>query len=105
MVKNRLRSLEINKAKEADDMRMIILKDLRKVMLKCLNLTFYTIIKDAEFPTAWTLSEVKPVAKEKDRSNISFNPPMSVLCNHSKVLEKVIFDEIDSFLRKKTSNA
>ena len=78
---------------------------MHNVLPKSLTLIFQTIINKGQFATAWKLSEITPNFIDGDRKNISCYRPIRLLCNSSKILEKLIFDEFHLFLETQMSDA
>ena len=55
-----------------------------------LSVIFRTFYNKRFFPTFWEKSEVTPIFKDTDRSLVKKYRPISLLCNISKVWEKMI---------------
>ena len=52
------------------------------------------IANKAIFPTKWKISEIAPVFKDGDKQDVSNYRPISLLSAVSKLLEKLIFDNL-----------
>ena len=85
--------LQTNKACGPDNIGNTILKNLPSLS-KSLLLVFQAALNKGYFPTYWKVSEVIPIYKDENRAQIENYRPISLLCNVSKVFEKLIFNEI-----------
>ena len=70
-------------------------------MSKSLFLIFKTALNKGFFPSYWKISEVEPIFKDENRALIEQYRPISLLCSVSKVLEKLIFDELYEIVKTK----
>ena len=52
------------------------------------------IANKAIFPTKWKISEIAPIFKDGDKQDVSNYRPISLLSAVSKLLEKLIFDNL-----------
>ena len=66
-----------------------------------LFLIFKTALNKGFFPSYWKISEVVPIFKDENRAMIEQYRPISLLCSVSKVLEKLIFDELYEIVKTK----
>ena len=71
-----------------------LLKNLSKSLPKSLHLLFNLIANEAIFPTKWKISEIAPIFKDGDKQDVLNYRPISLLSAVSKLLEKLIFDEL-----------
>ena len=92
-IKEILLKLQTNKACGPDNIGNTILKNLPSLS-KSLLLVFQAALNKGYFPTYWKVSEVIPIYKDENRAQIENYRPISLLCNVSKVFEKLIFNEI-----------
>ena len=58
-----------------------------------LSLKIYT------FPNEWKISKVTPIYKDGPKDDPSNYRPISILCSVSKILEKIVHEQIYAFLR------
>ena len=70
-------------------------------MSKSLFLIFKTALNKGLFPSYWKISEVVPIFKDENRALIEQYLPIKLLCSVSKVLEKLIFDELYEIVKTK----
>ena len=66
-----------------------------------LFLIFKTALNKGFLPSYWKISEVVPIFKDENRALIEQYRPISLLCSVSKVLEKLIFDELNEIVKTK----
>ena len=57
------------------------------------------------FPAYWKTIDVIPIFKDKNRAMIEQYRPISLLCKDSKVLEKLIFNEIYEIVKTHVDNS
>ena len=84
-----LSELETSKACGPDNIGNLVLKNL-PALSKSLLIMFKAALFKGYFPSFWKISEVIPVFKDEDRADVKQYRPISLLCNTSKVFEKVI---------------
>ena len=63
-----------------------------------LGIIFTNIVKTGIFPDQWKLANVSPIHKKNDKQLVSSYRPISLLPICSKVLEKIIFNNIYRYL-------
>ena len=63
-----------------------------------LCLIFQRCISTGKFPDSWKLANVQPIHKKSDRPIKSNYRPISLLPLCGKILEKIIFDQVHTFL-------
>ena len=56
------------------------------------------------FPDDLKLAEVSPVFKKNNDLNKEISRPVSVLSQVSKVFERIVYNQIDNFMKDKLSN-
>ena len=80
-----------------------ILKQTIEVHLKYLTNTINNSLKESTFPDELKQSEVIPVYKKLDPLQKENYRPVSLLPHISKVFERVIYNQINSFMENKIS--
>ena len=90
--------LNSNKAHGVDNISISMLKLCHKEVLFPLKLIFERSLAEGKFPSSWKLANVQPVHKKDSRQCKKNYRPISLLPICSKILEKIIFDEIYHFL-------
>ena len=63
-----------------------------------LHIIFERCISSGEFPDSWKYANVQPVHKKDDRQKVNNYRPISLLPICGKILEKIVFDQVYSFL-------
>ena len=90
----------IHKAHGCDNISMAMLKLCPKEISLPLSLIFQKCIDTGKFPDCWKLANVQPVYKKNDRQLKSNYRPISLLPLCGKIFEKIIFDQVYTFLDK-----
>ena len=104
-VYNALTSLQSNKATGIDDIGPNILKVCAPVLYKPLHYLFTLSIHHCKLPSEWLIHCITPVFKSGNKNSVKNYRPISLLCNTSKVLEKIIYDKIIEFVSKSISSS
>ena len=94
-----LSNLDTSKACGPDNIGNLILKTLPSLS-KSLYLVFKTVIAKGFFPIYWKISELVPIFKDAKKTQIEKYWPRNLLCNVTKILEKLIFDELYNLINK-----
>lgn len=82
-----------------DQIPSFLLKDCGLVLAKPLTIIFNLCLRTGIFPVKWRLSKLCPVFKKGNKALVSNYRPVTIICNFSKVFERLLFDRIDSFFR------
>ena len=90
--------LNINKAHGHDGIPIRILKICDKSISKPLFLIYKNCISKGYFPKKWKKANVVPVYKKNERNTTSNYRPISLLPVCGKILEKLIFDNLYSYI-------
>ena len=90
--------LNSNKAHGCDDISIRMLKLCAPVVAVPLDIIFRKCLSEGSFPSSWKLANVQPVHKKKSRQLKTNYRPISLLPICGKILEKIIFDELYTFL-------
>ena len=85
-------------------MDLTILKNL-PALSKSLHIVLQAALDKRCFPAYWKTSEVIPIFKDENRAMIEQYRPISLLCNVSKVLEKLNFNEIYEIVKPHLDNS
>lgn len=84
-----------NKITAGDDLiPSFFIRDCRFVLAKPLATLINLSLKCSIFPEKWKIARICPVFKKGDRSNLCNYRPISILCNFSKVFERVLYSSI-----------
>lgn len=87
-----------NKATGLDNIPASILKISINHILRPLTHLINLSLKNGIVPRAWKLARITPLHKGGDPTNVSHYRPISVLPVLSKVLEKVVFQQVIAYL-------
>ena len=96
-----LSSLKSKKAKGPDRIGNETLKQLATTLAKSLTVIFQTCFKKCVYPQYWRESEITPIYKDGDKSDVTKYRPINCLCCPSKVLERVNIDWLYPARRQK----
>ena len=88
-VKKILKSLNVNKATGPDGISNFLLKNTADVLAKPLCKFFNYFLEAGVFPSDWKTSNVVPVHKKNNAQNKCNCRPVSLLCNVSKIFERL----------------
>ena len=102
-VKKEVLKLNSKKSSTYDVIPASILKQTIEVHLKYLTNTINNCFKESTFPDELKQSEVIPVYKKLDPLQKENDRPMSLLPHISKVFQRVIYSQINSFMESKIS--
>ena len=81
-----------------DNISNILLKEICEAILPALDYIVNESLKLGQFPTVMKLAEVVPLFKSGLRHIVGNYRPISLLMTISKVLEKIVYDRVYSFL-------
>ena len=93
-VYNVLVGLDTTKAMGPDGIPPIVLSTCASALYKPLHYLFSMCLNSGYLPFEWKLHKVTPIYKSGDRCQIKNYRPISLLCNTSKVLERLIYNKI-----------
>ena len=65
---------------------------------KPLSDIFNLSLRSGTFPNSWKKSNICPVFKKLDRQQVENYRPISLLCNTSKILERLVFNKLYEYL-------
>ena len=91
-------SLNSKKAHGYDGISINMLKMCAPLVAKPLNLIFTKCFLEGVFPNIWKLPNVQPVHKKGNREIKSNYRPISLFPVCGKILERVVYDELYTFL-------
>ena len=86
------------KAHGFDEISVAMLQLCAREVALPLSLIFQKCATSGTLPDSWENANVQPVHKKKDRQLISNYRPISLLPICGKILEKIVFDQVYSFL-------
>ena len=98
-VESAIKALNNSKAPGADRIPVKILKDAINVVSKPLTLIYNASLEKGIFPQIWKLARVTPIHKAGMKTNVNNYRPISVLSVVSRILEKIVHDQLMEFLK------
>jgi hypothetical protein len=98
-VKNSLFQIKTN-ATGHDNISCKMLKPIINILLPCLTKIFNDSLQRSLFPTQWKCSLITPIPKNSRPENVSDYRPISILSTLSKVLERLVFNQVTDFLTR-----
>ena len=93
-----LMSIPSNKSPGHDKIPIKVYKDCLSSILPSITDLINTSLSSSVFPTAWKIAEVVPIPKTDDYELANNNRPISLLPVLSKVCERVVHKQVDSYL-------
>ena len=75
-----------------------MLKTCSHTLAKPLTTLFNKLLENGNFPEEWKTASVCPVYKKGNKSEVGNYRPISLLCNMSKVLEKIVYKKLYEYL-------
>ena len=94
-----IRNIDISKAAGIDHLSGKILKDRAEILAKPLSVICNLSITSRAFPNACKVAKLRPIFKKSKKTDPSNYRPISLLPLILKVLERVIHDQTNTFLK------
>ena len=94
-----LSSLSPSKATWPDGIPAYLLKRCSEVIAPSLTVLFELSLQQGVFPSEWKSANVVPIPKKGDAHEVTNYRPVSLLSQVSKVLERLIFRQVSSFIK------
>ncbi|CAB4029272.1 Hypothetical predicted protein, partial [Paramuricea clavata] len=98
-VQSLLSSLSPSKATGPDGIPAYLLKRCSEVIAPSLTVIFELSLQQGVFPSEWKSANVVPIPKKGDAHEVTNYRPVSLLSQVSKVLERLIFRQVSSFIK------
>ena len=95
-IRDILRNIDCNKAQGPDNIHGVILKTCASSLAQPLSIIFKLIYNTGILPAEWKCANVVPVFKKGVKENIENYRPISLTCISTKVMERIIYDELFS---------
>lgn len=97
-----MQALQKNKAIGCDRISARLLKDAAAVIAPSLTILFNRSLTTGSFPSSWKIGRVTALHKQGDRTNVNNYRPITILPTISKLLERVVHDQLYKyFIAKK----
>ena len=97
-IKNAFISLKSNKSPGFDEISPNVIKFVVDILIEPIKHVFDLSLKNGIFPEQLKVARVTPIFKSGEKSLLSNYRPISVLPCFSKVLEKIMYNRLYSFL-------
>ena len=91
-VENLLKHLYIHKSTAPDGIGNLLLRNCSISITKSVTFLYQTIMHKGTYPTYWKVSQISPIFKDGNKSDVTCYRTISLLNCMSKVLEKIYFD-------------
>ena len=93
-IKILLDAINVNKACGPDEIPGIIFKMYSNSLAFPLSIIYKLVYNTGSLPLQWKLSNIVPIFKKGDKKIISNYKPVSLLCIASKIMERIIHEEM-----------
>ena len=93
-----INDLNSNKAHGCDGISVSMLKLCANEIAVPLLIIFNKCINSGQFPESWKYANAQPIHKKDDRQIVSNYRPISLLPICGKILEKIVFDQVYTYL-------
>ena len=100
VVTRHLRSVNTRKSPGPDEISPFILKNCAEELTKPVTHIFQQCLHTSTWPTAWKEARVTPVHKKRDKSDPGNYRPISLLSTLSKILERIIAEQLTCHLEE-----
>ena len=95
--------MSTKKATRKGDIPDKILKNSINIYLSKLTILINNCLKKEAFPYDLKLADITPLFEKEDRLNKENYRPVSIIPHLLKVLERIIYQQMDSFIKSKFS--
>ena len=95
-----LSNLQPHKAAGPDEIRPIVLRELRTEIAPIIQLIFEKSLATGKLPSDWTRANVSPIFKKGEKSDPSNYRPISLTCILCKVMEHIIASNLTAHLNR-----
>ena len=103
LIINIIGNLNVNKAHGHDDISIRMIKMCDESLVRPLSIIFRNSLNFCICPSTWKKANVTPVHKKDGKQYVNNYCPVSLLQVFGKIFEKLIFNEICSFLDRNQS--
>ena len=98
---NLLCNLKESKSTGPDKINARLVKDSAEVICPTLTKIFNSSLQQGIFPEYLKNATISPIYKNGDKSDCSNYRPISVLSNVAKILEKIVYNQLISYIKEK----
>ena len=89
-----LADINTNKACGSDEIPGMVLKMYSESVALPLSIIYKLVYNTESLPLEWEMSSIVPIFKKGDSKEVSHYIPISLLCIASKIMERIIHEEI-----------
>ena len=100
LVEKYLQTLKIKKSTGLDNIPAKLLKDSAKYIANPLCFLINLSLKTGTFPTKWKSAKVLAIYKSGSQSDLGNYRPISILPTLSKIIEKIVHEQMSDYLQK-----
>ena len=100
-IHNSIKQLKNGKASGLDKIPTKLIKDAGESICKPLAMILNSTFRHGIFPDIWKLARVNPIFKSGSRSDANNYRPISVICVFSRILERIVHDQVYDYLRSR----
>ena len=93
-IKTLLDAINTSKACGPDEIPGIVLKTCSNTLAFLLSIIYKLVYNTGSVPLQWKLSNIVPIFKKGENKIVSNYRPVSLLCIASKIMEKIIHEEL-----------
>ena len=95
---NEIKKLRVGEAAGPDNIPTTVVKDVGDIVAKPLAMIFNASLEKGIFPDIWKLARVTPTFKSGVNRDLNNYRPVSVISILSKILERIVHDQILDFI-------
>ena len=94
---------KLNKSKRAglDKLSSRLIRECTDLISPHISIIFNCCLTTGTFPDDWKLAKVTPIFKQGDRSDMNNYRPISVISAVAKVFERIVYNQLSSYLSEK----
>ncbi len=93
-----MRSLKSSKSPSLDEISPRLIKDAADELVVPLTMLINSSLQSGTFPTCEKQAKVLPVYKSNEKSKLDNYHPISVTTVFSKIIEKVVYNQLSDYL-------
>ena len=96
---NAIKNLSNGKAANRDKIPNTINKDVGDIITKPLTMIFNSSLTNGVFPDIWKIARITLIFKSGAKNDVNSYRPISVISVFSRILERIVHDQLYEFLR------
>jgi len=99
-IQERIANLDRNKATADNDIPAKVLQKTNDIVSNQLTQIYNDSINNHNFPNSLKQADISPVFKKNDKTKKENYRPISILPTISKLIEKILFEQINGYMKK-----